>query len=63
MTLHFCLEIIISILLVSLYSVAFFFPANLLADPIQINDETPLARMMSQQTGTRVQAFRDAVRS
>ncbi|KAH8674455.1 HNH endonuclease-domain-containing protein [Tricladium varicosporioides] len=33
------------------------------SDPIDINNETPLTRTVSQQTGTRVQAFRDAVRS
>ncbi|KAG9232996.1 HNH endonuclease-domain-containing protein [Amylocarpus encephaloides] len=32
-------------------------------DPIQINNETPLTRMISQQTRTRVQAFCNAVRS
>ncbi|KAH8652735.1 HNH endonuclease-domain-containing protein [Tricladium varicosporioides] len=32
-------------------------------DPIYINNETPLTRLISQQTGTRVQAFRDAVRT
>jgi hypothetical protein len=37
--------------------------ANLLIDPIHINNETPLLRMISLQTGTRVQAFTDAVRS
>ncbi|PMD20370.1 hypothetical protein NA56DRAFT_671459 [Hyaloscypha hepaticicola] len=31
--------------------------------PIQINDETPLLRTISVETGTRVQAFADAVRS
>ena len=36
---------------------------NLLIDPIQINNETPLLRTISLQSGTRVQAFRDAVRS
>jgi hypothetical protein len=35
----------------------------LLVDPIQINNETPLLRTISLQTGTRVQAFTDAVRS
>ncbi len=45
----------------SLYSSAFSL-ANLLADPIHINNETPLTRMISQQTGSRVQAFCDAVR-
>jgi hypothetical protein len=35
----------------------------LLVDPIQINDETPLLRTISLQTGTRVQAFTDAIRS
>ncbi len=39
-----------------------FFLANLLADPVHISDETPLTRMISQQTGTRTQAFCDAVR-
>jgi hypothetical protein len=37
--------------------------ANLLVEPIQINNETPLLRTISLQTGTRVQAFTDAVRS
>ncbi|KAG9235385.1 hypothetical protein BJ875DRAFT_504056 [Amylocarpus encephaloides] len=32
-------------------------------DPLQINTEMPLLRMISLQTGTRVQAFTDAVRS
>lgn len=36
---------------------------NLLVDPIQINIETPLIRTISLQTGTRVQAFTNAVRS
>ncbi|KAH8647056.1 HNH endonuclease-domain-containing protein [Tricladium varicosporioides] len=31
--------------------------------PIKINNEAPLTRTISQQTGTRVQAFTDAVRS
>lgn len=31
--------------------------------PFDINNETPLTRMISQQTGTRIQAFVDAVRS
>jgi hypothetical protein len=35
----------------------------LLVDPIQINNETPLIRLISLETGTRVQAFTDAVRS
>ncbi|KAG9230356.1 hypothetical protein BJ875DRAFT_537185 [Amylocarpus encephaloides] len=38
-------------------------PPNFLVDPIRIDNETPLTRMISQKTGTRVQAFRDAVRS
>ena len=42
---------------------AFFSLANLLVEPIQINNETPLLRTISLQTGTRVQAFTDAVRS
>ncbi|KAG4444160.1 hypothetical protein IFR05_000389 [Cadophora sp. M221] len=33
------------------------------SSPIQINNETPLLRTISLQTGTRVQAFTDAVRS
>jgi hypothetical protein len=37
--------------------------ANLSVDPIQINNETVLTRMISIQTGTRIQAFCDAVRS
>ncbi|KAH8659263.1 hypothetical protein BGZ60DRAFT_382280 [Tricladium varicosporioides] len=32
------------------------------ADPIHINNEAPLTRMISQQTGSRVQAFTNAVR-
>jgi hypothetical protein len=44
----------------SLYNI--FSLTNLIIDPIEINDETPLTRMISQQTGTRVQAFTDAVR-
>jgi hypothetical protein len=35
----------------------------LLVDPIHINNETPLLRTISLQSGTRVQAFTDAVRS
>jgi hypothetical protein len=35
----------------------------LLVDPIHINNETPLLRTISLQTGTRVKAFTDAVRS
>ncbi|KAE8445133.1 hypothetical protein EG329_013735 [Mollisiaceae sp. DMI_Dod_QoI] len=31
--------------------------------PIEISNETPLTRIISQQTGTRVQAFVDAIRS
>lgn len=41
-------------------------PGNYYIDspnPIQINNETPLIRTISLQTGTRVQAFTDAVRS
>jgi hypothetical protein len=36
--------------------------ANLLTDPIRINNETPLTRTISLQTGTRIEAFRNAVR-
>ena len=36
---------------------------NLLIDPIQINNETPLLRTISLQSGTRVQAFTDAISS
>ncbi|KAH8672763.1 hypothetical protein BGZ60DRAFT_405507 [Tricladium varicosporioides] len=32
-------------------------------NPIRINDEKPLTRMISLSTGTRVQSFRDTVRS
>ena len=39
-----------------------FYLANLLVDHICFNNETPLTRMISRQTGTRVQAFCDAVR-
>lgn len=35
----------------------------MLVDPIHINNETPLLRTISLQSGTRVQAFTDAVRS
>ena len=35
----------------------------MLIDPIHISNETPLLRTISLQTGTRVQAFTDAVRS
>jgi hypothetical protein len=35
---------------------------SLLIGPIQINNETPLTRTISLQTGTRIEAFRDAVR-
>jgi hypothetical protein len=37
--------------------------ANLLVGPIQINNETIVTRAISQQSGTRVQAFANAVRS
>lgn len=35
----------------------------MLVDPIHISDETPLLRTISPKSGTRVQAFTDAVRS
>lgn len=35
----------------------------MLVDPIHINNETPLLRTISLQSGTRVQAFTNAVRS
>ncbi|KAE8447801.1 hypothetical protein EG329_010195 [Mollisiaceae sp. DMI_Dod_QoI] len=38
-------------------------PSNLLIDPIQINNETPLLRTISLQSGFRVKAFTNAVRS
>ena len=50
------------ILLASISLISFSL-TNLLIDPIKINNETPLTRTISQQTGTRVQAFTDAVRS
>ncbi len=37
--------------------------ANLFIDPIHINNEVPLLRTISLQSGTRVQAFINAIRS
>lgn len=42
---------------------ALFSVTNLPIEPFEVNNETPLLRMISLQTGTRVQTFTNAVRS